>query len=163
MAQMTSERDPRTFAIIGAAMEVHRHLGCGFLEAVYREALSQELTERGIPFVREVVVAVLYKGQRLNVSYRADLVCYDSVIVDLKALPRLTNVEVAQLINYLKATGNQVGLLLNFGRESLEFRRLIYSTSAQSNQSVKSAESADTPDAAFNHGTPLVTKRTDAI
>ncbi len=108
-------------------MEVHRHLGCGFLESVYQEAMALEMTVRGIPYRREVEIPVFYKGQRLNAFFRSDFLCSDSVIVELKALASLSGIEEAQVINYLKATGYEVGLLINFGAESLEHRRLVFS------------------------------------
>ena len=120
-------RDPRTYKIIGAAMEVHRQLGCGFLEAVYQEALTLELRDREIPFRRELKFPVSYKGYRLNSQYRPDFICFDSVIVELKALNTLTAVEDSQLINYLKVTGYHTGLLLNFGTRSLQQRRFVLS------------------------------------
>jgi len=106
-------------------MEVHRELGCGFLEAVYHEALAIELSECEIPFDREVELPVLYKGRKLQTHYRADFICHDSVIAELKALSQLGGTEEAQVINYLKATEKEVGLLLNFGATSLEFKRLV--------------------------------------
>jgi GxxExxY protein len=120
-------KDPRTYAIIGAAMEVHRQLGCGFLEAVYQEALAIELTLRGIPFTAQANLPVAYKGHPLATYYRADLIAYDAVIVELKALANLTSVEDAQVLNYLKATGLEIGILINFGRSSLEYKRLVLS------------------------------------
>ena len=120
-----NQSDPETYAIIGAAMEVHRQLGHGFLEAVYQEALAIEMTKRNIPFEREVAVPVEYKGQRLQCSYRVDFICFDKVVVELKANNQLTGADDAQLINELKATGLNRGLLLNFGSPSLEYKRLV--------------------------------------
>jgi GxxExxY protein len=116
-------RDPRSYAIIGAAMAVHTELGPGFLEPVYQEALAFEMQQRSIPFEREVDVPIQYKGQRLGTAYRADFVCFGSVLVELKALRAIGGVEEAQIINYLKATGLEVGLLLNFGSQSLLHHR----------------------------------------
>ena len=121
----SQERDPRTFAIIGAAMEVHSQLGCGFLEPVYQEAMEVELASRNIPFKRQVELGILYKDRPLRCSYKADLICFENVIVELKALSRLSGIEEAQVINYLKATRFQVGLLLNFGYSSLQYKRFV--------------------------------------
>jgi GxxExxY protein len=122
-----TQRDPRTYAIIGAAIEVHKQLGCGFLEGVYQEALAIELKNRTIPYSRELKFPVSYKGHQLGCQYRPDFICFGSVIVELKALGQLNRVEDSQLINYLKVTGFHTGLLLNFGRKSLEQRRFILS------------------------------------
>lgn len=119
------KRDEQTFAIIGAAMEVHRELGPGFLEAVYQDALAVELGLRGIPFQREVSLPVYYKGRKLASFYRADFVCYGEVLVETKALSQLTGADDAQIINYLKITRIVRGLLLNFGAPSLECKRRV--------------------------------------
>ncbi len=112
------------FAIVGAAMEVHRELGPGFLEAVYQEALEIELQSRNIPFRPQVVLPVQYKGGTLTKEYLADLVCYGQVVAEVKAIERLSGREEAQILNYLKATGLPVGLLLNFGAHpKMEWKR----------------------------------------
>jgi len=107
-------------------MEVHKELGCGFLEAVYQEALQREFIDKGIPFESQPVVTISYKGQPLSKAYQPDFICYDEVIVEIKAISALSGLEEAQLINYLKATGLHIGLLLNFGSKSLEYKRLVY-------------------------------------
>ena len=113
------------YTIIGCAMEVHRELGHGFLEAVYQEALAIVMFEKGIPFVREKVLNISFKGNILSKKYLADFLCYDEVIVELKASEQLADADTAQVLNYLKATGKKIGLLLNFGTTKLQTRRVI--------------------------------------
>lgn len=114
------------FNIVGAAIEVHRELGPGFLEAVYQEAFEIELRARSIPFESQKPLHLSYKGEQLQKEYVADLVVYDKIIVELKALERLSGSEESQIINYLKATGMRVGVLLNFGADcKLEWKRFI--------------------------------------
>jgi len=119
-------KNQRTYKLIGAAMEVHRELGSGFLEAVYQEALEIELTDLNIPFKSQSVINIEYKGKTLNKTYQPDFICYGDIIVEIKALASLSGTEEAQIINYLKATGLKVGLLLNFGAKSLEHKRYVY-------------------------------------
>ena len=119
-------RDAQTFAIIGAAMEVHRVLGPGFLETVYKEALAIELAARGIPFQREKLLTVFYKETPLACKYQADFLCFDEVVVEAKAVSDIAGGHRAQAINYLKATGKRRALVINFGALSLQHQRLVH-------------------------------------
>ena len=107
--------EKETYAIRGAVFEVYREMGCGFLEAVYQECLEVELDRRKIPYSPQQELKLSYKGTLLRQSYKPDFICFDSVVVELKALSILTGEHKAQLLNYLKATGLRVGLLVNFG------------------------------------------------
>jgi len=113
------------YKIIGACMEVHKELGPGFLEPVYQEALSLEFYIQGIQFEKEKDIRIVYKGKTLDKWYKADFLCFDKIIVELKAISELSNDHIAQLLNYLKATKLRVGLLVNFGSPSLVYKRLI--------------------------------------
>ncbi len=119
------KRDAETNSIIGAAMAVHSELGHGFLEAVYQETLEREFQNVAVPYQREVEIEILYQGEKLNTSYRADFICSEGIIVELKALQSLTTKEEAQVINYLKATGYTRALLINFGSQSPQYKRLV--------------------------------------
>lgn len=112
-----------TYNIIGAAMEVHKTLGMGFLESVYQEAMEVEMAKRSIPFVSQKRIQIQYKDVLLNQYYIADLFCYDKIIVELKAVSTILPEHEAQIINYIHATGIKLGMLLNFGEESLYFKR----------------------------------------
>ena len=114
-----------TYAIVGAAMEVHRILGPGFSESIYQEALAIEFERQGIPFEKEKAIIVKYKDTELHNTFRADFVCYHDIIVELKALESTTPEHRSQVINYLKATGFKLGLLINFGERQLYRRRII--------------------------------------
>jgi GxxExxY protein len=117
--------EEKTYEIIGAAMEVHRELGSGFLEGVYQEALEKEFTSKNIEFERETQLDIHYKGVLLSKRYIADFICYNSIIIELKALKSLNSEHEAQVLNYLKATKFKLGLLINFGNKTLTFKRLI--------------------------------------
>ena len=114
-----------SYKIRGAIFAVHRELGCGFLERVYQDALEYEFRERGIPYEREKLIQIMYKGKPLGEPYRADFVCYDKIIVELKALSELEGVHRAQVINYLKAAKMKLGLLINFGETSAKVERIL--------------------------------------
>ncbi len=104
-----------THAILGACFEVYREKGCGFLEDVYQECLEIEFGIRGIPFVTRQPLMLEYKGHRLRKAYEPDFICFDSVVLEIKAAKNIDDTHRAQLINYLRATGHRVGLLVNFG------------------------------------------------
>ncbi len=129
--RMGEERDPQTYAIIGAAMEVHRELGRGFRELPYQDALELEFGFRRIPFEREPLTIIHYKGNPLKSVFSPDFICYAAVIVELKAVEALNDDHRAQVIHYLKATGLNRGLLINFGRDRLEYERIVLNYQAQ--------------------------------
>lgn len=121
-------RSQESYNITGAAMYVYNTLGPGFLEAVYQEALAIEFSKRGIPFQREKELKIYYDGHELKQTYRADFVCYDNIIVEIKAVGDLDNTHRSQVYNYLKAIGCQLGLLYNFGHSHTlqQERKVMY-------------------------------------
>jgi GxxExxY protein len=115
------------YNLAGAGMEVYNEMGNGYQEPVYQESYEKELRLRKTPFVPQMHLRIYYKGELLQKTYQPDVVAHDKIIVELKVLPQLTNREVAQVINYLKASKLQVGLLLNFGaKDKLEWRRIVF-------------------------------------
>ena len=114
-----------SYKIRGALFAVHNELGCGFLERVYQDALEVEFRMRNIPYEREKLIHVMYKGQPLGEPYRADFVCYGKVIVELKSVSEILDGHRAEIINYLKATKMKLGFLVNFGEESLNIERIV--------------------------------------
>lgn len=113
-----------SYKIIGAAIEVHNVLGCGFTEPVYQEALEHEFKLRGIPYEREKTLHVNYKDIVLQKDFRVDFLCYDKIVVELKAVSDILDEHYAQVYNYLKTTGCELGILINFGNMSLEYNRV---------------------------------------
>jgi len=111
--------------IIGACFEVHNILGPGFLESVYHEALALEFQERGVLYIPDATLNIWYKEKKLDKFFTADFICYDSIILELKALSALASEHSAQVLNYLKATGLELGLLINFGSRRVQVKRLI--------------------------------------
>lgn len=114
-----------TYRIIGAAMEVHKALGNGFLEKVYHEALKVEFERSGVKFTAGHKLPVIYKGILLPTHYYADFLCFANIIVEIKSISALTSEHYSQVLNYLKASNLKLGLLINFGSESLEYKRII--------------------------------------
>lgn len=114
-----------SYAIIGAAMEVHNELGSGFVEAVYQEAFEIELEDRNIPFLAQSPIEIYYKKKLLKKKFYADFFCNDDIIVEIKAVSQILPEHEAQILNYLKATNVQLGLLINFGESSLKHKRLL--------------------------------------
>lgn len=114
-----------TFKIIGACMTVHREMGSGFLESVYQEALEQEMENQQIHFECQKKIPIYYKGKPLKKYFKADFLCFDHIIVELKSTAFMHQTGESQLINYLKATNFKVGLLINFGESSLQWKRFI--------------------------------------
>jgi len=116
--------EKESYEIIGAALEVHKILGCGFSEPVYQEAFEYELKKRGIPYIREINYPIIYK-EIIAKNFRADFECYGKIIIELKAVEELEDIYYIQTYNYLKASGHKLALIINFGKKSLEFKRLI--------------------------------------
>ena len=130
-----------TYRILGACFEVYNEMGRGFLEPVYQECLERELETQGVPFESQITLEIEYKGEKLRKKYQPDLVCFGSIVVELKALSRLLGEHEAQLLNYLKAGAYEVGLLVNFGHyPKLEYTRLVHQKWKHLRQSASSAD-----------------------
>ena len=126
MSKLLLEKE--TFKILGAGFAVYKEMGPGFLESVYQECMEIELESQGIPFASQPLAPIQFKGVSLKTHYRPDIICFDSVLVELKACSTLLDEHRAQLLNYLRATGKKVGLLLNFGHHPLlEHERFVQS------------------------------------
>ena len=112
-----------SYKIIGACMTVHTELGSGLLEAIYQEALEEEFKIQNLPYNKEKPLEVFYKNKKLNKKYQADFICYNKIIIELKTVTSLDSSHESQLINYLNITKSKVGILINFGNKSLEYKR----------------------------------------
>lgn len=114
------------YALVGAALDVHKILGCGFLEPVYQEALAFEFSARGIPYQEQFKLKIKYKERFLNKGYAADFLVYNKIILEIKAEEHILQIDHAQVINYLKASGMEVGVLINFGSRQMEWKRFVH-------------------------------------
>jgi GxxExxY protein len=117
--------EQESYRIIEVCFEVHKQLGSGFLESVYHEALEIEFRNKKIPFTREQEINIFYKGYKLKKHYYADFICFNKIILEIKAVEILSDEHKCQILNYLKATGYKLGILLNFGEKSLQYKRLV--------------------------------------
>ena len=126
MSELLYKRE--SYEVMGACFEVYKEMGAGFVEPIYHECLEREMNLRNIPFVHHPGLALAYKGQPLKQTYEADFVTHSKIVLEIKALKRLEDAHRAQLLNYLKATGFQLGLLVNYGRVGgLEWERIVLS------------------------------------
>lgn len=115
----------QSYSIIGAAMEVHKQLGCGFVEKVYQDALEIELSLRNIPYKREKHLPVFYKGVQIKHDYFADFICFDSIVVECKAVSEILDIHKSQTLNYMKINNYKLGIILNFSKKSLDYCRVV--------------------------------------
>ena len=120
-----------TYKIIGAAMAVHRYFGCGFTEKIYQDALEIEMQSQGIPYQREVPIQACYRGRQLQTQFIPGFVCYNHIVVELKAVKELEDYHRSQAFNYAKVAGLNIALLINFGETSLYHERFIVPASKQ--------------------------------
>ena len=123
MSEIIYERE--SYKIIGACIEVHKELGCGFLESVYQEALELEFRNKNIHYEREKELKIFFKNFELNKRYVTDFICFNRIVIEIKALSKLNSDHDSQILNYLKATGIKLGILINFGEKSLKYKRLV--------------------------------------
>ncbi len=115
-----------SYRIMGAAFEVYKEKGCGFLEAVYQECLAIEFEDQNIPAIEKSPLALHYKGRKLKQRYEPDFICYEAIVVEIKAAKEVTDKHRSQVINYLKATGKELGILINFGHyPKVQYERFV--------------------------------------